>query len=102
MMQNTSFWVLFCLALLLVSLVEPAWANRLNTIGGGVSGDGIDKAKLLKFTSLGMGGLFVLLGLLSIFPMFKGASNLKSPEVTLKISGSLVAFGALLISLYFI
>ncbi|MEO5342360.1 MAG: hypothetical protein H7842_03290 [Gammaproteobacteria bacterium SHHR-1] len=93
--------MIFFSFLLLLVLVEPVWANRLNTIGSGVSGVGIDKAKLLKFASLGLGGLFVLLGLLSMFPMFRGHSNLKSPEVNLKISGALVAFGGILISLYF-
>jgi hypothetical protein len=101
MLAKAPILLIFITFLLLVGLAEPALANRLNTIGSGVSGAGIDKTKLLKFASLGLGGLFVLLGLLSMFPMFRGHSNLKSPEVNLKISGALVAFGGILISLYF-
>ena len=101
MFAKMPFLMIFMFFLLLVTVLEPAWANRLNTIGGGVAGQDIDKAKLLKFASLGLGGLFVVLGVLSMFPIFRGHSNLKSPEVNLKISGALVAFGGILISLYY-
>jgi hypothetical protein len=92
----------FCSVLLLVALAEPAFANRLQTIGGGVSGTATDKGSLMKNAALGFGILFVAMGLLSVVPAFKGHSNLKTPEVTLMVSGALVLFGGLLMAVYFI
>jgi len=91
---------LCCAAALAFLLAEPAFANRLANIGGGVSGDTREKLRLLRYASLGLGGILALIGLLSLIPIFQGASELKVPKLSLRTSAVLVIIGAMFIGLY--
>ena len=59
--------LLLALALILIGLsVDPAVANRFETIGGGVSGSHALKLEYLKIIAYVVGGIFILAAALTV------------------------------------
>jgi hypothetical protein len=93
---------LACLATLLGLTPDMAWANKFETIGGGVSGTSFEKFQLLRAASLMIGSIVTLIGLLSLIPKFHGHSDINTSKITLTKSLVLIAVGSVLVGLYFL
>ena len=104
--MNRSIFRFFAVAaqllLLLVWGLEPALANKFETIGGGVSGLSRDKLDLLKQISLYTGSFFVFLGVVALltrkrFEGFIGYSAGANSEIAIKGAAFMTILGTLLI-----
>lgn len=73
------------------TLFGDAFAGRLNTISGGVSGSSYEKVKQLKMISMGAGGLFVLMSLGMFAMRKKMVMPTVAPIIVLVIGIALVA-----------
>ena len=97
-----SLFLLFCCV-----IVDPALANKFETISGGVNGMNKEKIRLLKDISLYAGGFLVFLAILSIitrnrFEGFVGYSSRSDSSSTLQGATILTVAGTLFIGLSFL
>ncbi len=104
-MNRTS---LITLALLLiVAAIEPALANKFETIGGGVSGMDKEKIELLQTISLYAGGFFFFLAITvaltrNRFEGFVGYSSRKDQGIALKGAATLMVVAFIFVGLSYI
>lgn len=59
-------WILLILLVVLLILVDPAYANKFETIGGGIQGSTRVKIEYLQIIAYVASGFFLLAGILSI------------------------------------
>lgn len=95
------FLMLFCAG------ADPLFANKFETISGGVSGMDREKVRLLKNISLYAGGFLIFLALLALvtrnrFEGFVGYSSRGDSSATLKGATVLTVIGTLFIGLSFL
>ncbi len=99
--------VLLCLTLVTLAIVEPALANKFQTIGGGVSGGSASKVAVLKEIALYAGGFLIFLGLSSLLTRnrFEGLigmrSSKKEVELITAVPIVLIVIGGLLLVVHF-
>lgn len=95
------------LMLLFFAAIEPALANKFETISGGVSGLSREKLALIKQVSLYAGGFFLLLSLLMLinrnrFEGFVGSSSRKGLSSEVKGAIFTAVIGVVLVGLSFL
>jgi hypothetical protein len=100
MLKSRIYIPLLILFMAGLTLVEPVLANKFETIGGGVSGMSHEKYQMLQNVAGGAGLFFILLGLISLVPQLRGASELKVPEVTGATSVFLFVVAGILLLIY--
>jgi hypothetical protein len=98
--------ILFVMVVVLM-LVEPAFANKFQTIGGGVGGVSREKLAILKEVSLYAGLFLVLLGVLSLFTRkrYEGLIGIykgKSSDVVVVVPVILIVLGILLVVIHLV
>ncbi|MCB1859854.1 MAG: hypothetical protein KDI63_16385 [Gammaproteobacteria bacterium] len=91
---------ILCLLVLLLSAVEPALANKFQTIGSGVSGLNREKIELLQKISLYAGFFFFFLTAVALltrkrFEGFVGFSSRKDKRIIIKGCAGLAVAGTL-------
>jgi hypothetical protein len=95
------------LALLFFAAVEPALANKFETIGGGVSGLSREKVALMKQISFYAGGFFLLFSFLMLitrnrFEGFVGVSSNQGLGIVFKGALTTSVIGIVLMGLSFL
>jgi len=95
------------LVLLAILVVEPVFANKFTTIGGGVGGVSREKIAGLQMISLGAGIFFSFLGFVALLGRrrFEGlVVTYTGKPFEIATSGPifLVVFGGILAGLYFL
>ncbi len=88
-------------------LIEPVYANKFETIGGGVSGANASKLSILKEIALYAGGFLLFLGLASLVTRnrFEGLIGVRSKnkkfELVLVTPILLMVAGGILLLIHF-
>ena len=105
-MQRYSVYLLLFFMLLFAG-ADPLYANKFETISGGVSGMDHEKIDLLKDISLYAGGFLIFLAILALatrnrFEGFLGYSGRGDSSATIKGSVILSVIGTLFIGLSFL
>ncbi len=93
--------------LLLCMVLEPAFANKFETIGGGVSGLSREKIELMKQISLYAGGFFLFLGVVMLltrnrFEGFVGLASDKGMGIAYKGAVINAVIGLLLVGISYL
>ena len=91
-------------SLALLSIFDPALANKFETIGGGVTGLSQEKLQLLKQISLYSGGFLLLLSIMAMltrnrFEGFVGYSSRGQARIAVKAAIFLACLGALFLAI---
>ncbi|MCP3665100.1 MAG: hypothetical protein GY696_21815 [Gammaproteobacteria bacterium] len=102
-----SFSVFAVIVLVFLLGMEPALANKFETIGGGVGGIDREKLVLLKQISLILGGFLALLGILALltkgrFEGVIGMSSGKKNEAAMMVPVVLIVLGGVFVGLSFL
>jgi len=93
--------------LLALLFTEPVYANKFETIGGGVSGANASKLSILKEIALYAGGFIIFLGLASLITRnrFEGLIGVRSKkkrfELVLVTPILLIVVGGILLLIHF-
>jgi hypothetical protein len=97
---STRFILLVLFITLIGLYVDPAWANKFQTIGSGVSGSSKIKIEYLRISAYVISGLFLASSLLALFTRKRNAHELSyTAGKTSAIVFFLFSLGALTLAL---
>lgn len=102
MVNGSGLWQMFALAGLALVLVEPAFANKFETIGGGVSGSTRIKTEHVRLILYIVSGLFLFGAILTVVmphknPLYLNFSQWKQSAIMMLIISVIALVTAILL-----